>query len=213
MEYTKSTEFNQVKVQHYDNIIINIQPNQTEEVNELPGYTKDNGSIVNNTNCELCWNCCHCIDNYNAKSIPMKYTNHTFYIYGYFCSYNCGARYIFDTFNDKRKWELYSLLNLYYNISNKTTSHHIPLAPNKLVLRKFGGTMDIDEYRSNNLSYELVLTPIIPVDHTFKIIKDYKITSTENKSHYKLYRKKTIHNNIYDTMNLVTDNETITDSL
>jgi hypothetical protein len=142
-----------------------------------------------------------------SKGIPMKYINQIFYIYGYFCSYNCAARYIFDTFADKQKWDIYSLLNLYYNMSTNTISGKVSPAPSKLVLTSFGGTMDIHEYRSNNLAYELVLPPIIPVDHTFKQVNDHAIKSTDNKSHYKLYRKKSMNHNIYETMNL-TSNET-----
>jgi hypothetical protein len=198
--------FNKVKVQHSDNIIINIQHiEQSSYINELPGFVNEHCNSSYNK-CELCWNCCHSFTTM-SKGVPMKYINNTFYIYGYFCSYNCAARYIFDTFSDKQKWDIYSLLNLYYNMSNNINSGKVPLAPHKLILNKFGGTMDIDEYRSNNLAYELVLPPIIPIDHTFKHINDNMVKSTDNKSHYKLYRKKSMNHNIYETMNL-TSNET-----
>ena len=192
-----------IDIQNKNNSIINIKHatvvNDTYKL--LPGLTE---SYMNNTyeHCELCWNCCHSFNN-PATSIPMKYMDNIFYIYGYFCSYNCGARYIFDTFNDKNKWNVYSLLNLYYNILGNTTGKHVNPYPNKLMLNKFGGKMNIDEYRSSSSLYGFILPPIIPVDHTIKHISD-NISQKENKEMYKLCRKNAINtkNNIYDTMNL-----------
>ena len=52
--------------------------------------------------------------------MPLKYSDGIFYIYGNFCSYECCGRYILDNYNDKNMWDIYSLLNLYYNICNHT---------------------------------------------------------------------------------------------
>ena len=43
--------------------------------------------------------------------------------------------------------EIISLVKLYNNISKNTVDSVVSLAPNKLLLKTFGGTMDIDEYR------------------------------------------------------------------
>tara|TARA_B100001057_G_C22544556_1_gene830994 strand:- start:20 stop:622 length:603 start_codon:yes stop_codon:yes gene_type:complete len=197
-----SKQFDEIKVNHFDNIVINIKQANKNIVNELlPGYTEESCSNES-TPCELCWNCSHALSN-QPISIPLKYNNNIFYIYGSFCQYSCGARYIFDTFNDKNKWNIYSLLNLYYNIINRTVGKSVNPSPNKLILQKFGGTMTIEEYRKTGDQYSLYLPPIIPIDHSItKISETQEIQS--NKENFKLYRKKSLNskNNIYQTMNL-----------
>ena len=197
-----SNEYDQVQINHSDNIVINIKPVTKDSVKDvLPGYIKE---ICENTcsNCELCWNCCHKLPN-QPISIPLKYNKKVFYIYGNFCQYECGARYIFDTFNDKNKWDIYSLLNLYYNKVNNTIGKSVSLAPSKYILHKFGGTMSIDEYRTTTNKYSLYLPPIVPINHSIPKISDSSSSQT-NKHNFKLYRKKELSskNNIYQTMNL-----------
>ena len=51
------------------------------------------------------------------------------------------------------------LINLYNNKINKN-NNKVKLAPNRLLLDIFGGNMTIDEYRNNNILYDLKL-PII----------------------------------------------------
>lgn len=194
--------YDKIEVNHSGNIVINIKQGSIDNETELlPGYTEEH-SIPSNNSCELCWNCCHKFKN-QAISIPLTYVDSVFYIYGYFCSFNCGARYIFDNYNDKKKWNLYSLLNLYYNISLNTRGEKVSPAPNKLVLERFGGTMSIDDYRKDNSNYVLSIPPIIPVEHSTKQINESR-NIKDNKEHFKLYRKKPLNskNNIYNTMNL-----------
>jgi len=195
-----------ITVQHNNNSIINIkQPTITEDTNKLlPGLSED---YMNNTydHCELCWNCFHSFTGI-SKGIPLKYSRRIFYIYGYFCSYECGARYIFEMMDDNNKWDNYALLNLYYNISEGTCGMNVKLAPNKLSLDVFGGDMDIATYRSHfssNVYHSLYIPPIIPISHEINSLET-KHTQCDNKDNFKLYRKKPINssNNIYETMNL-----------
>jgi hypothetical protein len=198
-----SDSYDKIDVNHSENIIINIKPSNLESDNDiLPGYTQELCNTSTCTSCNTCWNCCHDFTGH-SHSIPLSYMNGVFHIYGYFCSFNCGARYIFDNYNDKNKWNLYSLLNLYYNISQNTIGKIVTIAPNKLVLKKFGGSMSIDEYRGTVCRYELIIPPIIPHNHMISMLGDSKI-STKNKENFKLYRKKPLNtkNNIYNTMNL-----------
>jgi hypothetical protein len=196
------TSYDKIKVNHSDNIIINIKPKDKQNSEgELPGYYVEHSSSNITNSCELCWNCCHSFSN-QALSIPLSFTGNIFHIHGYFCSFNCGARYIFDNYIDKNKWNLYSLLNLYYNISQNTRNKHIIPAPNKLILNKFGGNMDIEEYRKNNSIYEIYKPPILPVEHSIKKISE-NTKIDDNKKKFKLYRKSSINkNNIYNSMNL-----------
>lgn len=194
--------FEDIKINHSENIIINIKHASIDDVEQvLPGYTKE--LYINDySSCKLCWNCCHEFSN-QSTCIPLKYLNNVFYIYGHFCSHECGARYIFDNFNDKNKWDIYSLLNLYNNLSNNTFNEKVKPAPNKLLLKNFGGKMDIKDYRLTKKIFSLELPPIIPIEHTISEVSDSN-SIKEVKEQYKLYRKKELNskNNIYNTMNL-----------
>jgi hypothetical protein len=200
MSNTKS--YDKININHSDNIVINIkQHHKSGDLDILPGYTHElcEGTY---TTSDVCWNCCHSFSN-QAHTIPLSYIDKVFYIYGTFCSFNCGARYIFDTYTDKNKWNLYSLLNLYYNISLGKQGAKVVPSPHRLLLEKFGGSMSIDDYRGSTQNYIMHIPPIIPQGHTIKKLTEYKHMQ-ENKEYFKLYRTKPLNtsNNIYNTMNL-----------
>ena len=207
----KTAKFNKVNVQHSDNTIVNIKCCNTQTT-IIPGYNTENyykEYIPEHVHSIKCWNCCHTIESINI-SIPLKYINNIFYIYGNFCSYECGGRYILDHNNDKCKWEYYSLLHLYNNICNHTIGEKITPAPNRLLLKDFGGDMDIQEYRDKfkiNHMCDIYLPPIVPIKHNMIILEHKNVN--ENKHNFKLYRTKPINstNNIYNTMNLITDTD------
>ena len=46
----------------------------------------------------------------------MKYIHGVFYVYGSFCSLECGCRYAHDNLKDHNFDEIFSLINLYSNI-------------------------------------------------------------------------------------------------
>tara|TARA_Y100000389_G_scaffold114069_1_gene111221 strand:- start:621 stop:1310 length:690 start_codon:yes stop_codon:yes gene_type:complete len=203
--------FNEVYIQYNENTIVNIKPNSNIDKYIQPFnpndvcFSKISKDYVES---DICWNCCHSITKY-VVHIPFKYVNNIFYIHGSFCSYECGGKYILDNYHDKYLWDIYSLLNLYYNISNGTIGEYVIPAPSRLLLKMFGGDMEIIDYRANfkKKMYSIYLPPILPIKHKM-YLKD--VTKVENKHNYKLYRKKPINNdnNIYNTMNLVTnDNE------
>jgi len=199
--------YDKIPINHSENIIVNIKHATGDIVNEiLPGYSSTD--YVNTYNkCEKCWNCSHDFTG-EVVSVPLKYSNNVFYIYGYFCSASCGARYVFDTFRDKNKWDIYSLMNLYENIQKGTINTKVIPAPSKLLLTTFGGSMDIKEYRGNSVSHIVNLPPIIPIEHSISKLNE-TMSIKDNKSGYKLYRKKTLKskNNIYDTMNLCKESD------
>ena len=212
----KDKQFNKVDIQHSDNTVVNIKNNHKTSTENIPGYENESyykEYTFEQGGCVKCWNCCHDIVSINI-SIPLKYLNGIFYIHGNFCSYECGGRYILDTTTDKSLWDNYSLLDFYSNICNHTTGIKITPAPSRLLLQCFGGTMDIQEYRSNfkmNYMCDVYLPPIVPIKHNIVTVEHKSIN--ENKHNFKLYRKKPINttNNIYNTMNLITDTHEITD--
>ena len=201
------------KTQLVSQVIINVKPNADKNINELPGYEKEDYNIKMNTDnstISVCWNCCHCI-NYEILSQPIKYENNVFTTVGNFCSYSCISRYIIDSNESSENiFNKLSTLNLYYNIKNNTKSVSVTPAPSKLVLKMFGGYMDIEEYRLKNQEY-LITTNIEPIVKCIDIsVKELQVTknkSKENMEEFKLYRKnkKVNTNDIYASMNLVSE--------
>ena len=52
--------------------------------------------------------------------MPLKYINKVFYIYGDFCSLECGARFVFDNLKEINFSEIFPLINLYNNMIYNT---------------------------------------------------------------------------------------------
>jgi hypothetical protein len=135
------------------------------------------------TNICCLW-CCHDFDN-TPWGIPNKYETNLFHLFGIFCSPNCAASYIFNNITEiNTKWEYFSLLNLlYYKVYNKSTE--ISLAPSKLSLKKFGGCLDIDEYRDKLNKDNIYLLKFPPSISIIPIIEEIN----ENKYNIKNMNK------------------------
>ena len=192
-----------------ENLIIKLQSTKIEENNIQPYDQENNMNIKNNerNTSEVCWNCCHPFHNL-IHGIPLKYINKVFYVYGDFCSLECASRHAFDHFKDFDFSEIYSLINLYNNIVFDT-HEKIELAPNRLLLKLFGGPQTIEEYRDNFKKknvYDIKIPPIFPINH---IIDTYETNSNTNLSNLKLYRKKPLPSekkSITSSMNLIIEN-------
>lgn len=137
----------------------------------------------------LCWNCCHGFHNI-VHGLPINYDNNVFHTIGNFCSIECLSRYAVDNMNDDI-YEILPLINLYNNKINNSVKK-VKLAPNKLLLNIFGGDMTIEDYRNNNILYDLKMPIIIPVNYN---INKYNLKNNNNLSDLKLYRKKKLENN------------------
>ena len=216
-EIDKIENYDPEKTSDVDNLILNLKGGDKESKNILPGFecndfceiiSENNDSNLNKSN-NSCWNCCwNCCHEYNdlTISIPHQYIKEIFYINGNFCSYECAARYIFDTYTGSEMWDKISLLNNYYNTSINKKGLKINPAPSKLTLKKFGGNLDIEEYRkssNNSQYYNVYLPPIIPISQE-EYCYEGKIKNNDLNGELRLYRKKPMNNknNIYDTMNL-----------
>jgi len=208
-ESTKNKELPIVK--STSNVVINLKEKKDNVGNtELPGYEKNEFSAVNGiSNPSDCWNCCHSFDNVISKCcIPLKYENNVFSTVGSFCSYPCVARYIIES--KENVFDKLSLLNLYVNMKYDKLESIVP-APPRLYLTRFGGSMNIEEYRGNQDSLKLsIIEPI--VSHLTihdKYLPVNKKSIETNKTKYKLYRRssKKTDNSIYSSMNLVSDNQ------
>ena len=186
-----------------NNMVIKLNHINEETTTVLP-YSDDNFCINKSNNCgSLCWNCCHPFQEI-VYGLPLKYISGIFYTYGDFCSLECATRYALEYFDNYH--EIISLVNLYNNITNKTTDKIVSMAPNKLLLKSFGGTMDIEEYRkgfSDKNIHDIKIPPILPIKHT---IDTHEINSGSNKTNLKLYRKKPLPSekkSITNSMNLM----------
>ncbi len=77
--------------------------------------------------------------------IPTKIEEDIWHVYGNFCSPECAAAYLFSERLDSHvQWERYALLNRLYAEGEGS----VRLAPARSVLRLFGGTLDVSEYRA-----------------------------------------------------------------
>ena len=199
-------------IEKSENLIIQLNKSMVEK-DDISGYneTSEKFSSIEKQSCrnvsEVCWNCCHSFNN-NIHGIPLKYSEKIFYIYGDFCSLECGARYAFDNLKNLDYSEIYSNINLYNNIIHGN-EEKVEMAPNKLLLKMFGGDKTIDEYRTsfkNQNVYDVKIPPILPINHN---IDTYETNQNIAKSNLKLYRSKPLPSekkSICSSMNLIINN-------
>jgi len=91
--------------------------------------------------------------------IPCTIVDGVWRVYGNFCSPNCATSYLFSQRLDvAEQWERYSKLNRLYHAFCQSPTQGIPAAPAREVLRIFGGSLDITEYR------DLLVSPSIRID-------------------------------------------------
>ena len=96
-----------------------------------------------------CWNCTFAFDTIPI-AIPSAYKHGRFMdCNGVFCSFNCAKRYMFQSIRHQATlYERCQLLTLLHKtVVGHTTA--IKPAPAFQVLKRFGGYMEIDEYRDN----------------------------------------------------------------
>ena len=195
------------KLKDDDNNTITINIHMEEIYNGNP-------YIVTGNIC--CWWCCHMFDTMPI-GLPDRLIEDIFYVIGYFCSFNCALAHNM-TLNDHRMWERVSLLYLLRNricknmyvdkINNdeitKILGDIIVAAP-KYILKNFGGSMNIEEYRAKSFilkkQYRTVLPQIISIPMQIEetvynqdqnlLIKPNKPKVTKNDSIFVLKRNKT----------------------
>ena len=123
-----------------------------------------------------CW---WCKNNFKTESVslPECYFEDKFYCYGNFCSYNCAHSFNLDT-NDN-VWKKNSLLHLMYFKTYKTNVN-IVQAPHWSLLKDFGGSLTIEQFRKKsiiNTNDYLLLKP--PMDSRMNFFeKTVKLNNT-----------------------------------
>ena len=140
-----------------------------------------------------CWYCCHTFET-TPVGIPSILTNYVFRCYGNFCSYNCAKRYLCplkddeddmasmqssnDLFKGDDQGEKLQLLELLYHLeTNADLDEPIKTAPRRLILRMFGGTKTIDEFRDSfktNTTYHTFKMPLASMAYHMEECVDTK---------------------------------------
>lgn len=120
-----------------------------------------------------CFWCCHSFPT-PPFAIPSHILDETWYMYGNFCSAECATAHLFKEHLDSHvRWERYALLNSLYSEDAaipSNSSHGIRPAAPREVLRMFGGSMDISEYRAllheRKLRIDVMTPPMVSIIQT-----------------------------------------------
>jgi hypothetical protein len=133
---------------------IKLLKNKIEELNAIIKKNdklnnKPNVQPLNSDNSSKCWWCSYNCD--PIVELPEHYFNNMFYTNGKFCSYNCAMAYNIDL-NDENISKRNSLLYLHYKKTYNTSCIITP-APSWKILKDFGGSVTIEDFRSNFITH------------------------------------------------------------
>lgn len=95
-----------------------------------------------------CWWCCHEIES-EPLHLPYKYIEklNKFHTMGEFCSWSCMKSFNLDHFPSHQTTKTCQNISLLRKRSGEKLES-IPLAPSRYALKKFGGPLSIEEFRS-----------------------------------------------------------------
>ena len=209
-----------------NDIMDKITKNNSYQTNILKDYQNLNKEKrrPNETNIH-CWWDCHEFSG-TPIGIPYDYKGGVYYIYGNFCGPECAAAHLFkENLPNTEKYKRFEMLHDYYNklTDNNNIENRIELAPDKIIMKIFGGILDIKQYRKllkNNTKKVSVLTPpIISITPTLETENKNRIFTNKNhifiplddnkvqtaKDNLIIKRSKPIRNNsnmLFKTMNI-----------
>ena len=120
-----------------------------------------------------CFWCCHGFPT-PPFAIPSHILDETWRMYGNFCSAECATAHLFkERLDNHVQWERYALLNSLYSEDAGVKAgsvYGIKPAPPREVLRMFGGSMDISEYRAlvheKKLRVDVMTPPMVSIIQT-----------------------------------------------
>ena len=120
-----------------------------------------------------CFWCCHSFASCPV-AIPSHILDEVWYMYGNFCSPECAVAHLFKERVDSLvQWERYALLNSLYAEDAEIragSASGIRPAPPREVLRMFGGSMDISEFRAlvheKRLRVDVLTPPMVSIIQT-----------------------------------------------
>lgn len=173
---------NQPDARQIDIILNNKYNSNTDKFNVLThlGTSITGYKWIEKTDIACLW-CCHQFKT-TPWGIPFKFYQGKFQLFGNFCTPNCSLAYIMQNYkDDDYLWEKVALLNLlFFKVCGQYKN--ITPALDKMALKMFGGTLEIDDYRNiiteNDKSYSIEFPPcntIIPM-----LEEIYKKTNLNN---------------------------------
>lgn len=155
-----------------------------------------------------CFWCCHTFS-WKSIVIPTHYDAYTnqYSAEGHYCSPECALSSVYSdpSTTEAQKWTRQSLLSSLYKVEN------LNRAPDKRVLRLFGGTLSIEQFRryvkEGGAPLQLAMPPIrlympsINTQATTRDIKTYVALSDETvdkaSQQLRLKRSKPVHSNVH----------------
>ena len=168
-------------VDEKDNIIFNLNK-QIEELKKILSYSEEYeviGNRIDKMNIDFiniqtgktivvdktdlcCWNCTEQFNNMPCF-LPEKIVGNTYHVFGCFCDDNCAATYNM-ALNDYKVMLRYSLLKKLHN-EKYNNNDDVKLAPQKECLKKFGGTLTIQQLRNssknnNAKEFRIIMPPM-----------------------------------------------------
>jgi len=163
---------------------------------------------TNYNNNTKCWWCKYSFDS-QPVGLPDNYFNNKFNLIGCFCSFNCAKSYNIDL-NDNKYLKRNNLLNYLYYKSYNEEKEIIP-APNWKILKDFGGTITIEQFRDdfliNSTEFIYLDPPLISrkpyieeINRTSNFINKDKYYSLieKKKEDIVLKRSKPLKTNVYN---------------
>jgi hypothetical protein len=98
----------------------------------------------------------------NMDMMDCKNFKYKYLVYGYFCGFSCAAAYNFSLKDSQMNQRFVLLNNLYEDVFNNQNT--INIAPPREMLKKFGGSLSISEFRSRttqSIQYQNIIPPLM----------------------------------------------------
>lgn len=119
----------------------------------------------------LCWHCCHGFDT-QPIPIPIAYDDRkdTFTVSGVFCSFACGKAYNLDDRGGGYRRGINAVLITAFRKRCTGILGPIKMAPPRMLLKSFGGSMTIDDFRNASETYAFRSLPprMVIQEHVFE---------------------------------------------
>jgi hypothetical protein len=182
-------KYNNSKYQVTDTIIDYTFDDNDIKLNGVFISNIDTSKIKVNKTEIACWWCCHKFDNYPI-SIPYKYyqQNCLFKCRGIFCTFSCALAYI----SNKKMVHSIFLLKMLYKKMYPNAKETIRKSPPKEILKMFGGPLDIENYRMDNVLHNINIYPIIYMNEQLHIQSIYGNESSNINTNTSFLNETTI---------------------
>lgn len=197
-EYADILKEEAVNQQQFDETVIHTIVSKIHQQSEYPSGT-------------ACFHCCHPFA-WKSIVLPTHYDVYTnqYTAEGNFCSPECALGWVYadNKITDSQRWLRHSLLRYLYR--DAYTKNELVPAPDKRVLRMFGGTLSIEQFRryikEGGTPLQIATPPIrlympsINTQISARDVKSYVTLSNEtvNKAsqQLRLKRSKPVHANV-----------------